>query len=116
MAGLLRKHGFDYWADLAKSDPGAFEAERREVIADFLSEIPAEKRKNLERLQWRIDQIRRCSSSPLGACIKISNMMMDSVAGAQGLLNLMEQLQEGELLATIPEPQPRAKVLPFVKK
>ena len=84
---------FDDWASLALRDPEAFEARRAELIEEFLSEQPEERRMRLRRLQWRIDRERERSGTPLAACIRISRMMWDSVTGQRGLVQSLAALQ-----------------------
>jgi len=69
---------FDKWAELAKSNPEAFEALRSQFLNNILSQIAEPKRHKFECLQWRIDQIRFTTKTPLSACIKISNLMWSS--------------------------------------
>ena len=87
------KIDFDEWARLAKSDPVTFEARRREIIEAAIVRSQPERQQRLRCLQWKIDQIRDRSPSPLSACVKISNMMWDSLAGPGGLQEILEQLQ-----------------------
>lgn len=93
MGLAAEKRGFDDWVKLAQSDPDAFEKARQEVIEQFICEAPEEKQNWLRCIQWRVDQVRR-TSTPLGACVKISNMMMEAFAGERGLIESLEQLKE----------------------
>lgn len=82
---------FTEWAELATSDPEAFEEKREEAVESFIRSVPTEsRRRRLRHLQWQIDGIRHRSQSPLGACIKITNMMWDSVYGEGGLLDTLK--------------------------
>jgi len=99
---------FDQWASLAKTDPEAFEARRAEVIEDMIQRMPAHKQHRMRCLQWKIDQVRNQASNPLSACIKISEMMWDSLVGPGGLRDALERVGEGDF-----EPPPKAKVLAF---
>ena len=47
----------------------------------------------LRRLQWRIDQERRLARTPMGACIRLSNLMWRSVLGPGGLQERFGELQ-----------------------
>lgn len=102
---------FDDWSQLAATDPAAFEARRERMINDFIDSAPPEKRQRLRGLQWRIDQTRRRSKTPLAACIRISEMMWDSMMGEDGLLERMEMLS-GRRPAPA-EPRRKAEVLSF---
>ena len=70
---------FDEWMNLAKNNPDEFEIKRRKHIESFFNNVPEDKQHRLKRLQWRIDQTRKLSRTPMASCIAISNMMWDSV-------------------------------------
>ena len=95
---------FDLWAETAKNNPAEFEKMRLEAIEELISNTPAELQQRMRGLQWQIDQQRTLSKSPLGACIKISRMMWDSVKGPNGLLDKLKSLQT---LTESPSVQPR---------
>jgi hypothetical protein len=99
---------FDTWSELAQSDPEAFEARRAEIIEQMIQRMPAHKRHHMRCLQWKIDQVRAHASKPLSACIKLSEMMWESLAGPGGLREALERLGKGNL-----EPPPKARVLDF---
>ena len=81
---------FAEWAELASSDPEAFEKQRARLVESFICSVPTESRRiRLRRLQWKIDAIRQRSKSSLGACIKISNLMWESIYGKGGLMELL---------------------------
>ncbi len=88
------KIDFDEWANLAKSDPEKFEVRRREIIEKAIASNPPERQHRLRCLQWKIDQIRDRSPTPLSACVKISNMMWDSLTGPGGLKESLSQVQQ----------------------
>jgi len=99
---------FDQWADLAKADPAAFEAKRAEVIEDMIQRMPVGKQQRLRCLQWKIDQVRDQAANPMAACIKLSEMMWDSLVGPGGLREVLERVGEQNF-----EPLPKAAVLEF---
>ncbi len=99
---------FDQWAELAKSDPEAFEARRAATIEAVIQQMPAHKQQRMRCLQWKIDQVRNRAANPMAACIKLSEMMWDSLVGPGGLRDTLEQVSEGRF-----QPQPRATVLEF---
>ncbi|HEX5513085.1 MAG TPA: DUF3135 domain-containing protein [Gammaproteobacteria bacterium] len=101
---------FDAWAELAKSDPAAFERQRIDAIEEFLQQVPLERRQRLRCLQWRIDHTRERAANPMSACLRISQMMWDSLLGNGGLLEALERLRRPCAPAV---PPPRAKVLDF---
>jgi len=73
---------------LARNDPQTFETLRLELIESCIDDAPEPIRLHLRQLQFRIDGIRRRSRSPLGAAIKISSLMWDS------LLEMNDELQK----------------------
>ena len=85
---------FDQLSALATRDPDLFEHLRRQAIAQVIAKAPLEQQQRLRCLQWRIDQERRRSSTALGACIRISRMMWDTVAGRGGLLDHLDQVRQ----------------------
>lgn len=96
---------FDRWRYLAENDPPGFERRRREALERIIQSAPPAKRQRLRALQWRIDQVRRRSATPLGACVHLTRMMWQAVLGERGLL---EALQGHGA-----RPRRRARVLPF---
>lgn len=102
---------FDFWARLAREDPGAFEDARRLMIDSLIDAAPSGMQPRLKGLQWRIDHIRSKAATPLSACLKISDMMWTNVLGEGGLAAQLKGLSEGDL--TTPAPRPAADVLPF---
>jgi hypothetical protein len=111
---------FDEWSRLAKVDPSAFEARRLALIEEFLRQFPQPDQQRLRGLQFRIDMVRRRARTPMGACLKISSMMWESLLGSHGLKTALDNL-----LAypnhTVPtpflphSPAMSARVIPFRK-
>ena len=85
---------FDKWAELAKNDPQSFEKQRAKVIKDFISSFPPEKQKKLWEFQLLIDAERQISKTPLEACQKLTQMMIDGVCRKGGLIELNAQLEK----------------------
>ncbi len=106
---------FNEWAALARSDPRAFEALRRQQVRRLIERAPPRRRIRLEALQWRIDQERNRAPSPLEACRRLSGMMWDSLLGKGGLL---DSLRAPRPLAGVSEAlsQSHANVLRFHRK
>lgn len=105
---------FKQWVEMAKNDPELFEKLRQKAIAEVIENAPSGHRQRLRCLQWRIDQERRQSKNALGACVRISRMMWESVAGRGGLLENLSQIKDtpfshGARL----EPATKADVVPF---
>lgn len=103
--------GFDFerWSALAKQDPARFEELRRQEVEAFIKTAPnAAQRQRLERLQWRIDRERERVKNPLSACIRIYNMMWESVYRHQ---RAILALSEGRPVT--PDKAEKAAVLTF---
>lgn len=102
-------HAFDFddWADLAHHDPEGFEERRARAIEDAIRHAPPRLQARLRRLQWKLDQIRRTSATPMAACIRMNHLMWDRITGPGGLL---ETLVEGTRRPTPPQ---KAQVLQF---
>ncbi|MCP5154774.1 MAG: DUF3135 domain-containing protein [Ectothiorhodospiraceae bacterium] len=83
---------FDRFARLAKEDPEAFERERAALLAAEMARAPAHLRPRLEGLQWKADVVRSRASNPMAACIKLSELMWERVAGPNGLLEAIQSL------------------------
>lgn len=102
-------HAFDFetWSRLANNDPEGFEARRTRAIEEAIRRAAPRTQAHLRRLQWKLDQVRRTSATPMAACIRMNHMMWDRITGPGGLL---ETLVEGKHQ---PAPRENAKVLPF---
>lgn len=89
MNDSVKKQAFDFseWSNLAAKDPKAFEKRRQQTIEAAIQSIPDAKQQRIRALQWRIDQERNRSKSPMAACIRLSNMMWDNLLGENGLLD-----------------------------
>lgn len=72
---------------MAEDDPDALEELRKAYVRGVIDSAPPEKRKLLERLQWKIDQRVALSSNPMHATIELSRMMNDSFQDLRSLLN-----------------------------
>ena len=77
---------FDEWAHLARSNPQVFEAQRIQVIDSAIRKAPVHKQHRLRCMQWKLDQIRNTSRTPMVACLRMNRMLWESVTGEQGLL------------------------------
>ncbi|HAT68705.1 MAG: hypothetical protein A2481_00170 [Candidatus Yonathbacteria bacterium RIFOXYC2_FULL_47_9] len=76
---------FNYWSNLAKTDPERFEKERKEAIEAVILEAPEHLHQRLRGLQWQIDMERSRASDPLSACVRLNKMMVDYVFSDEGL-------------------------------
>lgn len=102
---------FDFWAKLAREDPIAFEEARKLMLESLIETAPTRVRPRLKGLQWQIEQIRSRATTPLRACLKISDMMWTKVMGEDGLTAHLLELSEGN--TALIEPRKSAEVLPF---
>ncbi|MBC6903859.1 DUF3135 domain-containing protein [Saccharophagus sp. K07] len=100
MSGL----DIEYLFELAKRDPEELESWRLREIEKLINSAPETLRHRLRGLQFQIDCKRRLHPTPMGACIAISQMMMDS------LLNLRLSIT-GEGIS--PLKPARAQVIPM---
>ncbi len=85
----MTKFDFDEWLQLAKSDPEAFEARRKQVVDDVIQQAPSKQQHRLRGLQWRVDMERNKYKDSLVSCQKVFSMMWNSVYGEQGLLHAL---------------------------
>lgn len=106
MSGISKRtFVFDEWKKLAETNPKAFEFTRRRMIDSLIAEAKASDR--LRRLQWRIDVERQRSSTPLSACVRLSNMMLDFLYGNGGL---------AKTLGGTPQLKPSAEIISLKKR
>lgn len=99
---------FEQWSSLATQDPQAFEARRHELIEDLIRSAPPHRQPRLRGLQWRLDMVRKRSRTPLAACIRMSEMMWESLLGEGGLRDSLESLAQARPQRL---PRVRARVL-----
>lgn len=109
----LETFAFDTWSALAKSDPQAFETARRALIEEVILSAPSKLQPRLRGLQWQIDRLRELHH-PMGACVKISNLMWRQVVGENGLVANVQRLGTRSMNQAV---QPRsATILPFARR
>jgi len=80
---------FDAWSALARLDPQAFEVCRDRIINEAIRRAPAHKQLRLRRMQWKLNQIRNTSRTPMIACLRMNRMLWESVIGDRGLLDCL---------------------------
>ncbi len=85
---------FHYWSELAAKDPELFEELRRSVIDALIASAPEHQQRRLRGLQWRVDRVRERAGNPVSSCVRVSEMMWDSVAGDNGLLEALATLAD----------------------
>lgn len=86
---------FDGWMEVYKTDPDMFEKMRQALIESTIKQAPIEMRRRLNGLQWQIDTEIKLAKNPLDGCIKIYEMMMDSVYEPNGLLDALSMAKKG---------------------
>lgn len=80
---------WEQWVKLFRENPEEFERERLAAIEDLIASQPVHIQHRSRQLQWRIDAVRRRAPNNLSACIRIYDMMIDSVYGPGGLLEVI---------------------------
>lgn len=100
---------FDFWAELARSDPEAFDQRRRELLEKAIRLCKSDQRR-MRGLQNRIELERRKAGVPLKACLRLSGLMWESFGKLNGRLN-----GQNRLTLVKPEAMPpaSARILPF---
>lgn len=83
---------FEYWKKLAKDNPELFERKRRDALEAVINSAPSRIQQRLRGLQWRVDMERQRAKNPLNSCLRIYNMMWESVYAKGGLLDSMDSL------------------------
>ena len=80
---------WEQWVKLFRENPEEFERERLATIEELIMSQPVYIRHRSRQLQWRIDAVRRRAPNSLSACIRIYDMMIESVYGPGGLLDVI---------------------------
>ncbi len=79
---------FDILLKLAKEQPDELERFRQEQVENIINSAPEECQRRLRGLQFQIDAQRKIhADSPMGACMKINQMMHESFAELRNWLN-----------------------------
>lgn len=78
---------FDVLLEMAEKRPEQLESLRSELIESVISSADEACQRRLRGLQFRIDATRRASGTPMAACIRISEMMHESLHSLQACLN-----------------------------
>ena len=103
---------FDEAAALARQDPEAYEQYRLDAVEALITRASMKNQQHLRRLQWRIDQERKRAPNATAACVKIYQMMWDSFAGDNGLVDIIcNGNYPSRYTSDMP---PKAKVLSFL--
>ncbi len=79
---------FDVLAELARRDPDALEALGRLLTDDVIKHAPRPaSRRRLEGLKFRIEMERRRTHDPLATCVRLSQLMHQSLCELHNALN-----------------------------
>lgn len=81
----------DKLIELAQTDPAQLERIRQREVNTLINRAPTHIQQRLRGLQFQIDCKRRLHKHPLGACVAITSMMMDSLQKLNGVLQGTEQ-------------------------
>jgi hypothetical protein len=66
-------------AQLARDDPQAYEAYRRQIVESFIDSAPERLKSRLSGIQFRVDSVRQLSrASALGATVRVYELMWKS--------------------------------------
>lgn len=110
---------FDEWLDLANTDPAGFERRRQEWIEAAIQSAPPKHHRRLRGLQFRIDMERTRARTPMAACLRVADLMWDSLLGPRGLQpalkSLLAVLGGTETVPSRPLPVQSARILPYPK-
>jgi len=110
----LPEFNFDEWRELHRNDPAAFEKKRELWLDTIINSAPTKYQHRLHGLMFKVNTIRRQEKNPLQTCVKISDMMMDSLSDLGFFLgDLSYTLQGGE--SDIKSHESTAKILEFVR-
>jgi hypothetical protein len=82
---------FDAWSALARSDPQTFEDCRERIIDEAIRRAPAHRQERLRRMQWKLNQIRKTSRTPMIACLRMHRLLWQAVIGESGLLDCLNR-------------------------
>lgn len=103
---------FDGWSALARSDPQAFEECRDRIINEAILRAPAHKQQRLRRMQWKLNQIRNTSRTPMIACLRMNRMLWEAVMGDGGLLECLLHAKDPQRRPDAMN-KPAARIIPF---
>ena len=66
---------FESWFKLFESNPEEFEKQRKKVIDELI--ISSREKRRLNGLQFKVDMERKRSKTPIGSCVRLSNILME---------------------------------------
>lgn len=103
---------FETLLDIAQKNPDQLEQLRLAITAHAINSAPVKFRHRLEGIQFQIDSTRRLAKNPLSACLRISNMMHQSLSELRSSIN---QTLESPCALLHQRQQSNAKIIPFAK-
>lgn len=113
------KFDFETWAELAKTDPAAFEEKRKALMQEVIEQSPDKYKQRLEGIQFQVDGQRQIAKNPIDSMQRIYGMMMDKVFKEDGLLHALESLskpQQTKPIVTRKRKDAKADVVSFRKE
>jgi hypothetical protein len=104
---------FDKLKRLAETNPELFETLRADLIEQAITLAPRRSQRRLRGTQFKIDSERRLAKNPVGACVRISRLMWESLGSLQDALESLNSDQPQPAYCPVP-----AKVisLPTVRR
>lgn len=107
----VEKPPFDELAELARSDPEAFEALRRRLVESHIARSPVEQKLKLQRMQFRINGVLKRSSNPVHACILLQSMLAENTSRmSDALIGLQDGV--GGWVSAVVEDMEKVECLP----
>ena len=86
---------FDQLSALATDNPEAFERYREKLYQQAIDKAPTELQRRLKGMQFKINMAREYSKNSLSSCMKLSNMMQESLAElSRAIANPQEYLRK----------------------
>lgn len=101
----------DELMQLAEKDPEGLEQLRLREVEKLISKAPSSMQRRLRGLQFQIDCHRKLHSNPMGSCVAISQMMLDSLRKLNFALH--GSLEPGQEIGE--QAQGKASVLNFTR-
>lgn len=89
---------------LAQEQPDVLEKLHKQWIEELIESAPEQQQRRLRGLQWEIDAEMSKHDNPMGKCVAISKMMMES-------LSELNKALHGELPPSRTGDAPKAKVI-----
>ncbi len=80
----------DQLIELAKTNPEELERMRKQHVESLIARAPEHMQRRLRGLQFQIDSRRSLHENPMGSCMMISKMMLDSLSKLNSALHGVE--------------------------